>query len=333
MKYEDLSRWIENEGARYAIVQENNERETFVKIPYDEDFDFIYHQRGYHENNLSRNQAFYYCGLYNKLDGMVYDLQDPLDGHLTEIDAGKDIHMVGDEFKSAVCELIERIVDNNIENLRSLFFEDEKYQHRLDQFKEYYAENTVRQLFLDGKTSEDVKFNCEYSVGRFEEAQMIRYLKYPTATVEEAATQYWQTHQDDMLLDMYMNEHIKDGLEKFEAKEDSIYHRQRNIIEAINKSGAKTVGITIQREDETFSFRYPAFNLGSNTFAEYNVWDIPQKDRENLKNMFEEGSRFYPQEITAITFRGKTIYEAEPFGINEDLDDDEDYGNDMEMSL
>ena len=44
MRIEDLSQWIENDDARYAVVQENNSRETFVKIPYDEDFDFIYHQ-------------------------------------------------------------------------------------------------------------------------------------------------------------------------------------------------------------------------------------------------------------------------------------------------
>ena len=91
MRIEDLSQWVENDDARYAVVQENNSRETFVKIPYDEDFDFIYHQRGHHGNSLSRNQAFYYCGLYNKLDGMVYDLQNPLKGSLPELDSGKTI--------------------------------------------------------------------------------------------------------------------------------------------------------------------------------------------------------------------------------------------------
>ena len=45
--------------------------------------------------------------------------------------------------------------------------------------------------------------------------------------------------------------------------------------------------------------------------------------------MFEEGSRFYPQEITEITYRGKTIYEAEPWGINEAPDEGENF--DMKM--
>lgn len=125
MRIEDLSQWIENDDARYAVVQENNSRETFVKIPYDEDFDFIYHQRGHHGNSLSRNQAFYYCGLYNKLDGMVYDLQTPLKGSLPELDSGKTIRTLQDEFEAAVRSFINNIVDNNVDNLRSPFFENE----------------------------------------------------------------------------------------------------------------------------------------------------------------------------------------------------------------
>ena len=85
MRIEDLSQWIENDDAKYAVVQENNSRETFVKIPYDEDFDFIYHQRVSTGKNLSRNQSFYYCGIYNKLDGKLYDLQTPLKGSLPDL--------------------------------------------------------------------------------------------------------------------------------------------------------------------------------------------------------------------------------------------------------
>ena len=32
MRIEDLSQWIANDDARYAVVQENNSRETFVKM-------------------------------------------------------------------------------------------------------------------------------------------------------------------------------------------------------------------------------------------------------------------------------------------------------------
>ncbi|MEE0874573.1 MAG: hypothetical protein UIH27_14050, partial [Ruminococcus sp.] len=168
-----------------------------------------------------------------------------------------------------------------------------------------------------------VKFQCDYDCDRFEESQMIRFLKYPTAAVEEAATGYWQTHQDDMLLDLYMNEHIKVCLEKLEAQEDTRFHRQRNISKAINESGAKSVNVTIQRDGKDFTFKYPAFNLGCNAYMDYHSWDMPAKDRENFRNMFEEGSRFYPQEITSISYRGKTIYEAEPWGVDDTPDEDE----------
>lgn len=62
---------------------------------------------------------------------------------------------------------------------------------------------------------------------------------------------------------------------------------------------------------------------------DYHSWDMPAKDRENFRNMFEEGSRFFPQEITAITYRGKQIYEAEPWGAGETPVEDE--GSTMKM--
>ena len=237
------------------------------------------------------------------------------------MDSGKTIRTLQDEFEAAVRSFINDIVDDNVDNLRSPFFENESYQQKLDHFKEYYAEAVIRQKFLDGESAEDVKFQCDYDCDRFEESQMIRFIKYPTAAVEEAATGYWQTHQDDMLLELYKNDHIKDCLGKLEAQEDTRFHRQRNISKAINESGAKSVNVTIQRDGKDFTFKYPAFNLGCNAYMDYHSWDMPAKDRENFRNMFEESSRFYPQEITSISYRGKTIYEAEPWGVEDTPDE------------
>ena len=254
MTYADFADWLENDAAHHCVVEERGDKKNLVKIPYDDDFDFLYYQRVYNGNNLSRTQAFYYCGLYNKLDGKLYDLQSVLKGKLPELDSGKTIRTIQDEFESAVRSFINDIVDDNVDNLRSPFFENESYQQKLDHFKEYYAEAVIRQKFLDGESAEDVKFQCDYDCDRFEESQMIRFLKYPTAAVEEAATGYWQTHQDDMLLDLYMNEHVKDCLEKLEAQEDTRFHRQRNISKAVNESGAKSVNVTIQRDGKDFTF-------------------------------------------------------------------------------
>lgn len=329
MTYTDLADWLENDADRHCIVEERGDRKNLIKVPYDDDFDFLYYQRACNGNNLSRNQAFYYCGFYNKLDGRLYDLQSVLRGKCPELYSGKTIRSIQDEFQTAVRGFIENIVDNNVDNLRSPFFEDASYQQKFDHFREYYVDSEVRQRFLNDGTADDVKFHCDYDCNRFEEAQMIRYLKYPTAAVEEAATEYWQTHQDDMLLKLYMNEHVRDRLEKLEAQEDTRFHRQRNISKAINESGAKSVNVTIQRDGKDFTFKYDAYKLGCNAYMDYHSWDMSAKDRENFRNMFEEGSRFFPQEVTAITYRGKTIYEAEPWGIDEAPDEGESF--DMKM--
>ena len=76
----DLADWLENDADRHCTVEERGDRKHLVKVPYDDDFDFLYYQRVCNGNNLSRNQAFYYCGFYNKLDGKLYDLQSVLIG-------------------------------------------------------------------------------------------------------------------------------------------------------------------------------------------------------------------------------------------------------------
>ena len=78
MKYADLSTWLENDAAHHCVIEERGDKKNLVKIPYDDDFDFLYYQRVCNGNNLSRTQAFYYCGIYNKLDGRLYDLQSVL---------------------------------------------------------------------------------------------------------------------------------------------------------------------------------------------------------------------------------------------------------------
>ena len=112
------------DAAHHCVVEEKGDKKNLVKIPYDDDFNFLYYQRVYNGNNLSRTQAFYYCGLYNKLDGKLYDLQSVLKGKLPELDSGKTIRTIQDEFESAVRCFINDIVDNNVDNLRSPFFEN-----------------------------------------------------------------------------------------------------------------------------------------------------------------------------------------------------------------
>ena len=97
MRIEDLSQWIENDEVHHCVVEEKGDKKNLVKIPYDDDFNFLYYQRVYNGNNLSRTQAFYYCGLYNKLDGKLYDLQSVLKGKLPELDSGKTIRTIQDE--------------------------------------------------------------------------------------------------------------------------------------------------------------------------------------------------------------------------------------------
>ena len=45
VKYKDLPRWLENDAAHHCVVEEKGDKKNLVKIPYDDDFNFLYYQR------------------------------------------------------------------------------------------------------------------------------------------------------------------------------------------------------------------------------------------------------------------------------------------------
>ena len=96
-------------------------------------------------------------------------------------------------------------------------------------------------MFLAGEAADELKYQCDYVLDRKNDDLMFRYLRYPSATVEEAATHYWQEHQDDILLELRKNEIIREKYRAIEAQKNNPLHKQRAIMAAVKESGAKTV--------------------------------------------------------------------------------------------
>ena len=337
--YSELSKWLQDEITKPAVIKNGDYVDTVIRVPYDDDFDFIFHQNNYNGEPLTANANMAYCGIYNKLDGQIYDIRYPIKGKLNEMDSTKSMQDIEQEFTDDVRSFIENIVDNNVDNLRSPFFENAQYDNRLDDFRRNYADFIATKMFLSGDSTDDVKFQCGYYLERFSNAAMLRYMRYPGATVEKAATSYWQTHQDDMLLELRKNEIIREKLRAIEANPNNPLHKRRAIMNAVNDSGAKTVNVTIIKGGEEYSFKYNADRLSRYMEGNYSKWDMAPHDREEFGRRFGTHSEFSPEDITEISYRGKTLYEADSLtpdesadeDLSDNMDDDEDEGFSMSM--
>ena len=319
--YSELSKWLQDDITKPAAIRNG-------RVPYDDDFDFLFHQNSYNGEPLTVNANMAYCGIYNKLDGQLYDVKFPLKGKLDDMDSAKSMLDIEQQFNDDVRAFIEGVVGDDVDHLRSPSFEDAKYDNRLDDFRRNYADSIVTRMYLGGDSADDIRFQCGYYLDRSSSALMLRYLKYRDATVEEAATGYWQTHQDDMLLELRKNEILREKLRVLEANPNHPLHKQKAVMDAVKDSGAKTVNVTIIKGGEEYSFKYSADRLSRYMEGKYSAWDMPSKDRDGFYERFGRYSDFTPEDITEISYRGKTLYEADSLMPSESAD--EDFSDDMD---
>lgn len=326
--YRELIKWLQDDILKPAVIKNGDCVDTIIRVPYDDDFDFLYHQENYNGGSLAVNEHMSYCGIYNKLDGHIYDIKYPLKGNLKEIDSSKSLAELEQDFTKDVRSFIENIVGDDVNSLRSPFFENKHNEDRLDDFRRNYADSIVTNMFLSGKSINDVKFQCGYVPDRSDDARMLRYLKYHDATVEDAATEYWLNHQDDILLEMRKNVILREKFRAIESNPNHPLHKQRAIMGAVMASCAKNVNVTVVKGGEEYSFKYSSERLCRYSNSDYGTWEMSPKDRQGFENSFGKGSCFRPEDITEISFRGRTIYEAD--SIMPDENADENFSDDME---
>lgn len=313
MNYENLYGWLPQKAVPFYALRDKNQTLMLMKVPYDEDFDFIYCQRNYGGEKLSRNTAFIYSGIYNRLDNKLYDMQYPLKGVLPQMDTRMSIMEIADKLQADVCQYVADYVEFEEEKLLSSGFKDPVSSARFEEYQAVDAEKTARRMFLSGQTADDIEYSCGFTLERIETKQILDYLRTPKAVTEGLGNEYLSSSRDDIVFDLLANENLKEYLQKFEEEEDSPLLRQKAIIEAVSNSGAQTVAVTVQRDDVGLTFKYPARFLSSMSFQSYSAWDIPSKAREEFYEAYNNSGSFYPEDITDISYRGKSIYSAEPF--------------------
>lgn len=319
--YSELYDWFLKDIIKPAVIQNGDKVNTFVRLPYDDDFDYIYHQDNYNGQALTPT-LLEYCGIYNKLNGQIYDAQFSLRGKLPEMDSGKSMTDLYMDFDNDVRRFIENIVRNNISSLRSPLFEDERYSQRLEDFKENYADGIAREMFLNKKSSASLRFKCDFTSDKRDSTLMLKYLRYPTVSVEEAATDYWMNHQDDILLELRKNEILREKLIRIYAEKNNPLHKQQAIIEAVKDSGSKTVNVTIIKGGEECSFNYSSDQLCQVYRNDYDTWGMAPKERHEFENRFGRWSSFTPEDISKISYRGRTFYDSSTFMPETPEDDD-----------
>ena len=285
---------------------------TVIRVRKNDDFDYLYCQRQYNGNSIERGDKFEYAGAYCKRDGRLYDRQYCIKEISADDDAsGKENLMA--VLKQAVRETVEAAINNDRRNLTVTEIPEGRLLEQLDYARMHEAMGVARKLYLDNDGSEQPvsEFRCRYSPDRWTEDSLLAYILDPAAYAAEQTARHLADNQHVMLYDFLLADTVAAEYQKLLDNPLNPIHRMKRIMQAVNASSAKTVTVTICKDDIDFTFKIEADYLRRDCFGVYNDWNIVAADRREYKKLFGNNASFKPEDILRIEYARTVLYQAE----------------------
>ena len=310
--------WLDGDDYRPFIIGEKNEHNLLIRVPCRENFDYLFGDYLGSNQAVQRGCKLNYCGIYHKGEHKIYDAHGWFKKMDPTLESDEGILEMADSVTDTVRSLIEQRLQDNVRNLTIRSLSSSKMQSDLQYATQYVAPVEARKMFLLHLEPEDVHFECEYGFARWKDTLLLDYLTDRDTFCQQEAEAYWAGHQEEMYLQFLINDAIQDELAELNAQEDSPLHRIREISEAVSEVSAKSVTVTVCKNGTECTFKCTADALTRDPGKHYSTWNIFARDRAQYESLFGRYQDFTPEEITQISYNGKTIYEAEPFEQEED---------------
>ncbi len=312
MTKEEFMKWLNEPNSQPLSLKQFGSCYTYLKAPQNDDFSYLYYQRNYRTDTLIRNDDFIYTGIYYKENGLIYDACGHFSALFPDIEYPETVEQMADSITENVQKTVEEMVGSDRSTL-SISELSENGHRSLAHFEEFVSEGKTRNLFLKGTDSSQLRYECDYAFDEWEDQELLEYIRNPSGFIRSKAKQYFDTHQEDILLEFEKNDLIKAKLQEVESLGDSPLHRIRNIMTAMNGIAAKTVNVTVCKDGTEFTFKTEASELRRDPVSHYSTWNIAAKDRSEFEMLFGRHESYYPEEITDISYCGKSVYSAEPY--------------------
>lgn len=322
---EELKAWFNNPSSCQLSRGDNYSTEHLIKIPYEKDFDLLFYSRTWREQNIKLDEKLESTGLYFRKDGCIYNPSYSLE-HCLESSAMLTDHTSKADFAKKFTELVktkvEEIIDNKRSNISIKELTDSYLLNQMEYYAEYGAANAAKKEFIKGNAVSDIVYQCPYSTDSMSDKEYIQFILDKEPLVEETAKAYIEDHQENILAQFYNNALLKKELQSIYDDPGHILHRVKAIIDAVQESGAKTVNVSINKEDKDFTFKYETRTLTVAPSSYYSTYNMKASDRREFEDMFGRNADFYPNEITKITYGRNVIYDSSEFDMTEIEDAD-----------
>ena len=320
---DELKQWFNSPNCNQLSKSDNYNTDHLVKIPYEKDFDLLFYSRTWYGKNIKLDEKLESAGLYYRKDGCIYNPSYSLEYCLENSEMIADYSSKND-FAEKLTELVrtkvEEIIDNKRSNLSIKELSDAYLLNQMQYYSKYGAAKEAKEAFIKGADVSDIVYKCPYSVDSMSDADYIQFIVDKEPLIERETKEYIEKHQESMLAQFYNNTLLRKELKAIYDDTDNILHRVKAIIDAVKESGAKTVNVTINKEDKEFTFKYETRTLTFAPDSYYSSYNMRASDRREFENLFGRNAAFHPNEITQITYGKNVIYDSSEFDMEETED-------------
>ena len=317
---ERLSDWLKSDKNSICF---NNGRHNynFIKVEREPNIDIIFSMCTYDADKIGTNQDFEYAGVYNKLDGKIYDFQSELRAYHDFSDK-VSLNDICEDIELAVAAEVEKRVGNDTANI--LFPKDiESRKSELEKEEFYTIKSSVRKLYLNDNN--EVNYKCEYSISDFEDDEFFRALTDRTAFVNELSENYTEKNNSKIADALLINDIIKEKLSAQYENSDNTLYNLKQIINCVNNCDSKTVNVTTSIDGKNLTFKMNADALRTDCGKEYDIRYIPSKDRQGFIELYGCRVELTPDDIIEISSGKKILYEKDNnMKIEQEITDNDD---------
>ena len=313
----DISRafhdWLSDSDADIFPFTVGNNRGTVISAMKNANFDYLYCQPHYGKGcALERGDSFKYAGIYCRLDRLVYDAQYEiryLEGIPQDFNS-RSAEKLRDRLKADVRRLVEEAVGNDRNKLRITELADPRSRDDLAHFQKYTAYEKARADYLDGIEPDGFSYQCQYTPGNWTEDSLLSYILDPAAYAQSEADGYLDTEQETILYSFLAHDATAAAFEALMVNTKDNAHVIKLIRDAVNKSSAKMVTVTIRKDGTEFTFKTSADDLRRDCGRTYRTWNMAAPDRREFEKLFVRSGEYGPEDIVRVTYARSVLYEA-----------------------
>ena len=315
---QEFQEWLENAAVPVLVLQKGKHLGSVVKVPATPEIDYLFGCETFYGERISWSDRLEFCGLYDRQHQALHLLDDPLPNFvsgLTEEEC-QDSTAFGKRIAQEVDRYVEAAISNDRSRLSVRELTSERNINSYRYYKGTEAGREAASLVFSGEKP-DVQFHSEYYTSLTEDT-LLSYLKSPEDYIKTTAEQYMRDNQEEFLAQFLKKDALLAEYQMLSQDSDAPVYRMRAITDALKKSGAKTVNVTVQKDGVELTFKTSAESL-KGLKSQYSTWYIAPSDRLQFRHLFGAGSDYSAEDIIRIAYGRSTLYET-PSAPAEDIE-------------